>query len=356
MLLTEVERDITQTVVQRFLNLKEPSPRKDLARRHRFSQFHRLRDSGIFRNTDDTAVTGEEVYLPRALAFYYCGDPDALRLARDSVTVVVHALQNLFDVEVDKKQFRPDDLAAQANKIFDPPPEPEMLELGLYLARDMGVLTLWSPATAHIVPENFQIAEHIVEIRDCNKAWDEFIARSTAAHEDSAQDAVGEMDSDNECIYLQPTDLGWPIIHPEIAKVAKSRFDSRHFADAAEAAFKLINERMKEIVGNRTGLEFDGVSLMQRAFSKDKPVLKLGDLSTVIGEDMQVGYQQIFSGAMRGIRNPKAHANVQIDAVRSMHFISLASLLMSKIDEALEIETSAAIGRHGVADGPKPKK
>ena len=77
---------------------------------------------------------------------------------------------------------------------------------------------------------------------------------------------------------------------------------------------------------------------MQRAFSKDKPVLKLGDLSTMIGEDMQVGYQQIFSGAMRGIRNPKAHANVQIDAIRSMHFIYLASLLMSKVDEVLALE------------------
>lgn len=317
MVLSEVERNITKTVVQRFLGLKEPSPRKLLARRHRFSQFHRLRDSGIFRNTDDTAVTGEEAYLPRALAFYYCGDPDALRLARDSVTVVVHALQNLFDVEVDKKQFRPEDLAAQANKIFEPRPDPEMLELGLYLARDIGVLTLWSPATAHVVPEVFQIAEHIVEIRDCNNAWDEFIVRSTAAYEGPPQDVVAK-DSDDECVYLPSTDLGWPIIHPEIAKVAKSRFDSRHFADAAEAAFKLINERMKEIVRDRTGLEFDGVALMQKALSKDKPVLILGDLSTVIGEDMQVGYQQIFSGAIRGIRNPKAHSNVQIDAIRSI--------------------------------------
>jgi hypothetical protein len=32
---------------------------------------------------------------------------------------------------------------------------------------------------------------------------------------------------------------------------------------------------------------------------------------------------------MRGIRNPKAHSNVQIDAPRAMHLIFLASLLMS---------------------------
>lgn len=116
------------------------------------------------------------------------------------------------------------------------------------------MLTLWSPATAQIAPEVFQIAEHIVEIRDCNKVWDEFIARSTATYEDSPKDAVTEINLSDEGKYLQATDLGWPIIHPEIVKVAKSRFDSRHFADTAEAAFKLINERVKDIVRDRTGL------------------------------------------------------------------------------------------------------
>jgi hypothetical protein len=46
-------------------------------------------------------------------------------------------------------------------------------------------------------------------------------------------------------------------------------------------------------------------------------------------------HMQIFYGAMTGIRNPKAHANIQIDAVRSIHFMFLASLLLSKIDERI---------------------
>jgi uncharacterized protein (TIGR02391 family) len=346
MVLSDVERSITKTVVHRFLDLKEPSPRPLLARRHRFSQFHRLRDSGILRNIAETAPTGEEVYLPRALAFHYCGDTDALRIARESVTTVIRALQNLFDVELDKKQFTPRDLEAQASKIFEHRPEPETLKLGLYLANDIGVVTLWGPATALMEPEIFQIAEHIVEIRDFDKVWDEFIARSTLTWEDSPHKVILEA-APSACEYAKPIDLGWPLIHPEIVKVAKTRFDTEHFADAAEAAFKVINERMKEIVKVRTGSEYDGVALMQRAFSRDKPVLVLGDLSTMIGEDMQVGYQQIFSGAMRGIRNPKAHANVQIDAVRSMHFIFLASLLMCKVDEALDTEAPSTVGIAG---------
>jgi len=42
----------------------------------------------------------------------------------------------------------------------------------------------------------------------------------------------------------------------------------------------------------------------------------------------------LFAGAMRSIRNPKAHANIEIDHVRALHHLFVASLLMSKLDEA----------------------
>jgi hypothetical protein len=42
---------------------------------------------------------------------------------------------------------------------------------------------------------------------------------------------------------------------------------------------------------------------------------------------------QIFAGAMQGIRNPKAHDNIDIHKERAMHQIILASLLMYKLDE-----------------------
>ncbi|MBI5642543.1 MAG: hypothetical protein HY954_03600 [Deltaproteobacteria bacterium] len=35
---------------------------------------------------------------------------------------------------------------------------------------------------------------------------------------------------------------------------------------------------------------------------------------------------------MTGIRNPKAHNNIDIDENRAVHFIFLASLLMDKLD------------------------
>jgi len=41
-------------------------------------------------------------------------------------------------------------------------------------------------------------------------------------------------------------------------------------------------------------------------------------------------------GAMTGIRNPKAHTNIQIDAMRALHFLMLASLLTCKIGKRIK--------------------
>ena len=126
----------------------------------------------------------------------------------------------------------------------------------------------------------------------------------------------------------------WVLLHPSVVAVAKSRFETGHFADAVEAALKEVNSRVKAVVRAKTGREFDGSELMQRAFSLRDPIIQLGDLSTETGRSMQKGYLELFSGSMTGVRNPKAHANVTISKGRCIEFLFLASLLMGKLDEA----------------------
>ena len=128
----------------------------------------------------------------------------------------------------------------------------------------------------------------------------------------------------------------WRIIHYSIVKTSKKRFEDGQFADSVEAALKAVNTRVKDYTKSKTGEEHDGAELMNFTFSLNKPVIVLDDLSTQIGKDIQRGYMQIFAGSMTGIRNPKAHDNVTIDATRAIHFLFLASLLMSKLDEAKE--------------------
>jgi len=128
----------------------------------------------------------------------------------------------------------------------------------------------------------------------------------------------------------------WEIIHPRISALAKPRFYSGFFADAVESSFKEINDIIKGIVLEKTGKEIDGSSLMTTAFSINNPVIKLNQLESETDRNIQLGYMQILAGSMTGIRNPKAHANLNPDKKRTLHLISLASLLMYKIDERLQ--------------------
>lgn len=125
----------------------------------------------------------------------------------------------------------------------------------------------------------------------------------------------------------------WDLLHPTVVKMARMRFENGHYADAVESAFKELNATVKKIYLTKTGEELDGVRLMRKAFAHENPVIVLGDLSSETGRNIQQGYMDIFAGAISGIRNPKAHSNVEIDEARALHHLFVASLLFCKLDE-----------------------
>ncbi len=131
----------------------------------------------------------------------------------------------------------------------------------------------------------------------------------------------------------------WSIIHAKIEEVAKPRFRASHFADAVEASFKEINEIVKKEYQTKTGIEEDGASLMRKALTQTKPVYTLANLETESGKNIQEGYMHIFAGAMIGIRNPKAHSNISIDAIDGWEKIVIASHLMKLLDKRIDTKT-----------------
>src|SRR5882724_12262866 len=164
--LTDVERRITQTVLKRFLELKESTPRKFLVRQFRsIEPLQRLTSFPILKKVSRTG-SNEEEYLPLALAFHYSEDPDSITRARTSIEIVLRVLQNLFDVELDKTEFTPADVEAQAAKMYDKPPATSVIKLGLYLAQEFGVFADWSGNQQQTELASMRIAESIVEIRD----------------------------------------------------------------------------------------------------------------------------------------------------------------------------------------------
>ena len=132
----------------------------------------------------------------------------------------------------------------------------------------------------------------------------------------------------------------WQYIHPVIKELVFIKYNSKQYADAVESAFKEINSRLKKIYRKyykheNSNKELDGKNLMEYIFSLSSNRLKFEDTSTESGENVQVGYMQIFSGAISGIRNPKAHENLTLTKDAAIKRLILASLLMDKIDEAL---------------------
>lgn len=128
----------------------------------------------------------------------------------------------------------------------------------------------------------------------------------------------------------------WDIMHPSIKNIAKSRFDSGHFADAVESALKQINKDVKEIYREIRQEDIDGADLMRKAFSPKNPAIILSDIQSESGKNEQQGYMEIFAGSITGIRNPKAHDNIEISKERCIHLLMLASLLKYKLDERMK--------------------
>lgn len=145
-----------------------------------------------------------------------------------------------------------------------------------------------------------------------------------------------QLDSLKRRVLAKENEGFWSYIHPLIYQVSERRFHGGFYADAVESALKEVNSRIKKLYKKYRGEERDGQDLMRKAFSSSDPLLIFEGIETGSGKNVQEGYMQIFAGAMQGIRNPKAHENMYISREDAVKRLVLASLLMDKIDEALQ--------------------
>jgi uncharacterized protein (TIGR02391 family) len=132
-------------------------------------------------------------------------------------------------------------------------------------------------------------------------------------------------------------------LHAEVARAASKLYQDGHYSNAVEAAVKALNL----LVRLRSGLEVDGTTLMERAFNPSNPVLKFNDLSDQSDRDEQKGFMMMFSGAVSGLRNPRAHRFIQDDPERALEFIAyvgaVAGLVGNEggvVSEVINLESS----------------
>lgn len=78
----------------------------------------------------------------------------------------------------------------------------------------------------------------------------------------------------------------------------------------------------------------DGSQLMEYVFNPKTPLLKFNSLADQSDADEQRGFMMLFSGAVAGLRNPRAHKIIKDDPEKALEFIAFISLLAKLADGA----------------------
>jgi len=131
-------------------------------------------------------------------------------------------------------------------------------------------------------------------------------------------------------------------LHPVIKNASEKLFKDKHYAQAIFEAYKALINYVKDKSGQKV---LDGQDLMGKVFDvkydketlniSKKPILQLNELLTREDLDEQKGFMYLFMGSVVGIRNPKAHGIIeQKDPFKTLEYLSLASLLAKRVDEA----------------------
>jgi uncharacterized protein (TIGR02391 family) len=120
-------------------------------------------------------------------------------------------------------------------------------------------------------------------------------------------------------------------LHSAIERAVGNLFRDGHYANAIEDAVKALNS----LVRMNSGIdEKDGSALMEYVFSSKNPILKFNSLSDESDINEQKGFMMMFSGAVVGLRNPRAHKIIKDEPEMALEFIAFISLLAKLADKS----------------------
>ncbi len=122
-------------------------------------------------------------------------------------------------------------------------------------------------------------------------------------------------------------------LHPSIERATGQLYRDGHYANAVEDGVKALNAlvRMNSGVDDK-----DGTVLMESVFSAKNAILKFNNLLGSSEIDEQKGFMMMFSGAVSGLRNPRAHKIIKDDPEMALEFIAFISLLAKLADKSFK--------------------
>lgn len=342
---TEVKHAVRK-ITGRFLRLGKATPvhevKFDLGpKRHELDTLLR---EGVIRNYG-------QGYVPGLLAVLEFEHQNHQKLCLRSTAMVLNALKHLY-TENGERDFGAEEVFNVIKRMIDTAVEVEQVRLGMFFAIEFPSYIASPALDSEATILSVKVKEGILDFDSIEAAW----AREIESRRERKRGLEGNPEPP-ETGLVAPLIVASPgresarlnvrlsehsnqalldcnLLHPVVADVVMSRLQSGHYSDAVEAALKELNERVKGIVKERTGKELDGAKLMQHAFSAGKPIIQLDDVNTESGRNTQIGYQQIFSGVMTGIRNPLAHSHTKVEPKEAVQLLVLVSLLFNALDRA----------------------
>lgn len=126
------------------------------------------------------------------------------------------------------------------------------------------------------------------------------------------------------------------LVHDEgLKRAVEQLFNDGHYAQAVEEAYKFLNNLVKGT--SQLDTDADGSKLMKQVFSPNNPILMINSGSSRSENDEQLGYMEIFSGCMTGIRNPRAHESEWQDTwLSAIQLIAFADHLVKKVRNSIK--------------------
>ncbi|WP_419885710.1 TIGR02391 family protein [Paenibacillus sp. B-A-8] len=126
-------------------------------------------------------------------------------------------------------------------------------------------------------------------------------------------------------------------LHPRVLEVSQKLFQDGHFRSAVLDTYVALDNDVQR----KSRLAVTGKPLMDSAFSKNNPVLKLSD-----APDAQLGAMLLFSGAAMGVRNVLAHdQRANPSEQEALELLYFASTLFRRLDLEVNIEAEQLMGQ-----------
>lgn len=124
--------------------------------------------------------------------------------------------------------------------------------------------------------------------------------------------------------------------HPELFKYCNAELLAENYFHAVFEAIKGLAQRVRDM----SGLESDGVELVQQVFSVKAPVIAINSLKTESEKSEQKGIVNLMVGLFSAVRNPTAHSPKTLWAMPeqdALEVLGLVSYLQRKLDTAVKL-------------------